>query len=627
VPGARAQLNRDVVGRRPDDSPDSLSHLSWIGSLLKQCVDSHGDCRREAEASDNVKVETPRLPTRVIDITSDELFLKVTEGATGHYATLSYCWGVGKQARTLQSNLEDMQRGINLGSLPKTLQDAVAVARHLGIPFLWIDSLCIVQDNPLDWSQEASKMGQYYSNSFVTIAACSAEDVQEGFLHPRDSVRNSVKLPYRNRKGDIEGAFNAQAVPLSFYEGVTKSRWCTRGWVCQERFLSPRIIYFGKGRTFYECKRGETIAEDGELLDREGSHDDASEERQTPIMGILKSDPLRAWYHLLEVFSSCHLTYRSDRLPALRGVAQVMKDLLRQGHSSTPFQYRKPIEACDKVLKPEDMWNNNHWELVLPYHARGIWLGDLHRSLLWRIDENVVPKRSGTSDPSWSWASMETAIKMPELSIKSVPARQGLHLLEPIRTPVLCKPRKKNAGPQIYLGQSVEDCSRTLTRSLKAGLESCPSLVVEGSMKSVIWAPESGLNDQYERRMWEADRKVSDNRSRFHLIRDKWENSGKKDIVTIGWGCFEEDPGQSQVECLLVAVTPIATIGHLPGPNHVHWNFEGSGTSQSHFATGVLFLVLVPGAEGHYRRIGMGEIIQYGYWYDWKKCRRAITLV
>ena len=101
------------------------------------------------------------------------------------YATLSYCWGGPQRKATSTENLASYLDRIELRTLPQTLQDAVFVTRKLGLQYIWIDSLCIVQDAELMKTHEVGRMDRIYSNSYITISANCATSCEDGFLQTR----------------------------------------------------------------------------------------------------------------------------------------------------------------------------------------------------------------------------------------------------------------------------------------------------------------------------------------------------------------------------------------------------------------------------------------------------------
>ena len=136
------------------------------------CLASHEGPRR-----------VPSFPSRVIDVGSpsaEKVFLVETEGTSARYIALSYCWGKSHRLKAIKANIAELKAGVTLDGLPQTFQDAVKICRRLDVKYLWIDSLCIIQDDRRDWDIEASKMGSVYSNSYLTISALNSRDDSEG---------------------------------------------------------------------------------------------------------------------------------------------------------------------------------------------------------------------------------------------------------------------------------------------------------------------------------------------------------------------------------------------------------------------------------------------------------------
>ena len=202
--------------------------------------------------------EETELPTRVLAVGTPNLHLecpqedKEGKRPKGKYLTLSHCWGTDRKKLPLQTtkgNLEAYKLGIEFDQLPKSFQDAVTIARKIDVQYLWIDSLCIIQDDRADWEKESQKMAQVFSSAYCTISATSAKNSHEGFLSfPKQKV---VKI--------IDGetsrfAVYASIVDKSFKQAVDEDGLLNkRGWVFQERALSRRTIHFTESRTFWEC--------------------------------------------------------------------------------------------------------------------------------------------------------------------------------------------------------------------------------------------------------------------------------------------------------------------------------------------------------------------------------------
>jgi hypothetical protein len=204
------------------------------------------------------------MPTRVIDVGDGEtarLLLtdkdEISQGA--HYVALSHCWGklAEKQTHewnTTTSNEEDRRaKGFLVQKLPLTFQDTIRVTRELGQRYLWIDSLCIIQDDREDWATESKKMEAVFQNAYYTIAATSAEDSTKGFLNrPAEKELQYTMVP-ESSHGKV---YIYTLIKDDFDGDVIKGVLNTRAWVLQERALSRRTIYFTKGQTYWECGGG-----------------------------------------------------------------------------------------------------------------------------------------------------------------------------------------------------------------------------------------------------------------------------------------------------------------------------------------------------------------------------------
>lgn len=136
-----------------------------MNGWLTECTECHEKC--------NQPVAQP-LPTRVIQIPTDndetQLRLVDSDGISDNYAALSYAWGTDRHPNmTTSTNKEAYYQQINLSNLPKTLQDAVVTTKKLGIKYLWVDSMCIVQDDEEDKMDEIRKMRHIFKNAYCTI--------------------------------------------------------------------------------------------------------------------------------------------------------------------------------------------------------------------------------------------------------------------------------------------------------------------------------------------------------------------------------------------------------------------------------------------------------------------------
>jgi hypothetical protein len=222
-------------------------HFELLREWLRVCDEDH-KCVRGSDSP---------LPTRVLDVgahrNSDSLRLCSTGRRPGKYLALSHRWGEIEESQkfcTYSRNIDALHQSIDFDKLPKTFRDAVTVTRELGVQFLWIDSVCIIQDDPKDWGSESKLMESVFSSAYCTIAASSARDSTEGFLRPR-SARQYVKVP--NASGS--SLYVCEAID-DFHRDVEEGELSQRGWVLQERALSRRTIHFTTAQTYWECGRG-----------------------------------------------------------------------------------------------------------------------------------------------------------------------------------------------------------------------------------------------------------------------------------------------------------------------------------------------------------------------------------
>jgi hypothetical protein len=194
--------------------------LSW----LDECNNSHPKCS-------HLSTRLVPLPTRVFDVSAlpdqnqmlgkhqnwGELFQKKdcklfqsSNGQTGRYAALSYCWGADLPSTTTTINLQAHKSAIDFSTLPQTLKDAIVVVRWLGIEYIWIDCLCILQDSKADWEHESARMADVYSNAHLTIAASRAEHCGEGFLGVR-KVRTPLCVDIEDDEGPFKFYFQQRS--------------------------------------------------------------------------------------------------------------------------------------------------------------------------------------------------------------------------------------------------------------------------------------------------------------------------------------------------------------------------------------------------------------------------------
>jgi hypothetical protein len=306
--------------------PKSDAGFSIIKSWIDDCIERHETCG-ETKA-------TP-LPTRVIDIsTRPEPFLLETQGAEGRFVALSYIWGNDQSRRPLRTtaqNLQSRHEEIKLSDFPQSFKDAIWITKQLGIDYIWIDALCIIQKSDIDekdfidphhsdWAKESGEMGIYYGHAFLTISPLYCNNSHEPMLLPRKPeevaiLKNcNLKIgPYRKGWGPT----------------FTDAPLNARAWVFQERLLSRRVLHFSKEIMLWECQtrarmegdRGYTIPDSvGPMLLLTASQSEFESLKST-LASLKVDDALGVWRGIVALYSVRKLTLETDRLPALSGIA------------------------------------------------------------------------------------------------------------------------------------------------------------------------------------------------------------------------------------------------------------------------------------------------------------------
>jgi hypothetical protein len=237
-------------------NPGSPTHYEVMRQWLEDCDSKHRhDEPQIRSAAFSRSHDATTLPTRLLVVGRDEddtvRLWEPQPGDTGSYTALSHPWGQPPFFCTFSSNLEDHTLGMSLGDFPATFRDAVRVTRALGIPYLWIDSLCIVQGPDGDFQDEAKRMEQVFSSAYCVLAASCALGQADGFLKPRRE-RDYVPL----RRAPNEAPFYVCELIDDFNGHVLESRLNSRGWVLQEHALARRTIFFTEHQTYWECGAG-----------------------------------------------------------------------------------------------------------------------------------------------------------------------------------------------------------------------------------------------------------------------------------------------------------------------------------------------------------------------------------
>jgi hypothetical protein len=428
--------------------------LSLISSWAKECASSHTKCHK-IFGTNGLSQPGTWFPDRLIQVTLSEspsstsTDLKVTarivqksnpadfpsKSTTGiTYISLSHSWGPapnpsaplqGRADTVLTaSNLPRWQTDLPLDSLPLTFQDAIRICASLGFAYIWIDSLCILQDSREDWVAQSAVMGDVYKFAWLNIAALSTTSDYEGFINTRDPrVEFGFRAPFSGILKPHLREKNPDAQECVLARGKAKLLWnfardipgsnsfnaplFTRAWVYQERSLARRTLAFAKNAVYWACdeySRGEQpgwaiggLEQEGlrgtlhgvlETASKLAAHTaDGSIPRQAPLtredrLKLIQGFDLR-WFLCVTSYTLCKLTKQTDKLIAVSSVARELANM----------------------------------KVVGKRYLAGLWDINLPFQLAWiSVQGDTTPARKRVGDaeyvaPSWSWASIEAPVQ------------------------------------------------------------------------------------------------------------------------------------------------------------------------------------------------------------------------
>jgi hypothetical protein len=400
----RDDVDNNSVWKAGSWTRNTKDALPTAGQWLHDCRLNHKACNREVDTDTNGSW----YPTRLIylgDTDRDVRLIKTAENPpSGPYMTLSHRWGTALFTKLLRSNLDSFCDSIPVADLRMIFQDAIFASRKLGVQYLWIDSLCIMQDKDdlTDWTREASLMSKVYSNSHCNLSASDTD--------------KDVDTLFKHRDVQDLGPFHVRFCTIGFNEGadfvicelthnelwkvnVSRCPIQNRGWVYQERVLAPRIIHFGRDQLFWECREQRlceqyphglfrTISNhsgvnfkqsmDFERINLEWAHQDLYPD------SLNRNDAcFRIWATVVEEYSLTSLTNSTDKLIAISGIAKSFADVTGQTY------------------------------------VAGMWRENLEHALLWRNSDRktytvggaLFPQPNIWRAPSWSWASVDGPVE------------------------------------------------------------------------------------------------------------------------------------------------------------------------------------------------------------------------
>ncbi|KAJ3546448.1 hypothetical protein NM208_g1991 [Fusarium decemcellulare] len=389
--------------RPPNPSPGTETSFLKVKQWMDHCDSNHEACRSSSRPT--------ALPNRVLDVTLEGDLVRLhpaTPGQLGRYTALSYCWGGPQICETTKANVSGRLNGFSASELSSSLQDAIRITRALGIPYLWIDAICIIQDDKVDKATQIGQMGAIYRNSTLTICASRSQQAEKGFLQdwsdpdtglwptlipltynlPSDLAKTADEafdLPHK-ATGTVWIQDEDSYLTRKFNDHLSRRAWCL-----QERVLSPRVLEYSRWPC-WRCNVG-TMSDGGfYLLDERSGPEERQltrilcDQRESKVDLFTLNQLYGAWYKLLNEYTKRNISVPSDRLPAIGGIAS-------------------RISHITGVKYVAGLWENNLLHDLMWKCSPGEWK---HRPETWRA-------------PSWSWASIEGPVSLTCIPDDSMP--------------------------------------------------------------------------------------------------------------------------------------------------------------------------------------------------------------
>ncbi|KAM0543444.1 hypothetical protein ACHAPJ_012308 [Fusarium lateritium] len=360
------------------------------------------------------------------------------------YLTLSHRWGGTNPLRLTRDTLEPFKSSIYVDDLSRTFVDTCNTVRRLGHVYLWIDSLCIIQDDVEDWALEAGRMSSVYGNSWLNICAAGASDDYDGLFYRKEKRDVDAWLPIWVRRewgGPFSGDY-CVSDHHNWWTRVANSPLNRRGWVFQERILAPRALHLGLEQVVLECC-STSVCERlpyGDPAAR-GGHALMSLIKQF-VLGVRNNDlaqltlegVFRDWNQVVRGYAQGQLTIETDRLVALAGLVDAFYPVFESIAKNDIFEDRdeadenkegpdpevpdKPSETSDQVAGKQTTQD---------IFIAGLWLPYAAMQLAWRATSTIqrhqmngnAPSAPGKRydqyvAPTWSWCSVKDAVIEPQ---------------------------------------------------------------------------------------------------------------------------------------------------------------------------------------------------------------------
>ncbi|OAA48464.1 HET domain-containing protein [Metarhizium rileyi] len=424
LPGATTVHGHFPFKNYLNGQTDTEQTMSQIDYWRQQCSTNHTQCSPLAS--------WVNLPTRLVDVSSlADIRLVETSGQQGQYVCLTHRWGDQEMpVKTTSDTLDQLQQGIPLELLPPTFRDAALVTRRMGSQYLWIDSLCIIQDDPDDWERESAQMASTYKNATLTIAAAWASGPKDGLFQTVPSVvvdSRDLELSKHNLPFSVmvrrKLRYNVGHLRQDEEHGILD-----RLWVLQERLLSPRIVYFGFNEVAWECLAG-SACECEPMLASYTATDYSSQWPSNPKAvyslststghnGPVYGQSPELWHHIVNAYTGLNFTARKDKFPALAGLGSDIASM-RPGEEYLAGLWRSTF-MIDLLWRKGTRgdWQTTASEKHYDLNDAFVSSAEVHtasnnnRSAQQeRRDQEMRLQCLEKLAPSWSWASVDMQVE------------------------------------------------------------------------------------------------------------------------------------------------------------------------------------------------------------------------
>lgn len=379
--------SRYIYRRPASRSIASEAAFNLVRGWLNNCQDHHPRCKSPSDRT---------MPSTILEINwvdgAHEPSLRIViEPHWENYAALSYCWGGDQPIKATKATINKLAQTVPFSKLPKSLQDAVLTTWKLSMHYLWVDSLCIIQDDLIKTAREIALMPQIYKNAHITISAARSSSSYEGFLHDvsAPSARaKAFRLPYLCGDAAV-GSVIVFVEPENVHSYDPIER---RSWPLQEFLLSRRVLKYGSYQMGWSCLTEELY---------ENENLDASKDYENANIDASKD----WWYSRDKRFSALRQGFH--RLPQFpKRSSETWKELVRE------YTSRDLSDPKDRLIAISGIAITLGEGSKIPYLA-GLWLRDFPSALLWEIASPLDPRPSNYRAPSWSWGSVDGLVAFP----------------------------------------------------------------------------------------------------------------------------------------------------------------------------------------------------------------------